>query len=229
MLLMSPSMPSGGTFTRDDWRVIADLCMKHDLTLVHDAAMQRLVFDDAVVFDPLQIDGMESRTIAVGAASKELRMIGWRVGWIVAPERFMPDITAVSLANVVAPVGIAQKAAAAGLRLSWTRIGGFSGELQMRRDVLMKELAEGQGLSVGRPAGGWSLLIDVTPFGIDAAEASRRLFADGVAATGMAGWGTERARRFVRLVFANEPVEHLIGVGAVVARGLVARGLANSI
>ena len=42
-------------------------------------------------------------------------MIGWRVGWIVAPEALMPDLVAVSLANVVVPVGIGQDAAAIAL------------------------------------------------------------------------------------------------------------------
>jgi hypothetical protein len=36
-------------------------------------------------------------------------------GWIVGPEEFMPDIVAVSLANVVVPVGIAQDAVATAL------------------------------------------------------------------------------------------------------------------
>ena len=56
---------------------------------------------------------MTEHDITVGSASKELRMIGWRVGWIVAPERIMPDLAMVSLGNVVVPVGIAQEAAAA--------------------------------------------------------------------------------------------------------------------
>ena len=45
MLLMSPSMPSGGTFDEDDWRLVCDLCRKHDLFLIYDAAMERLLFD----------------------------------------------------------------------------------------------------------------------------------------------------------------------------------------
>ena len=47
-------------------------------------------------------------------------MIGWRVGWIVAPETFVPDLVAVSLANVVGPVGIAQDATSRGL-MYWRR------------------------------------------------------------------------------------------------------------
>ena len=62
-----------------------------------------------------ELPGMAERTVTVGRASKELRMIGWRVGWTVAPEALLPDLVAVSLANVVVPVGIAQDAAATAL------------------------------------------------------------------------------------------------------------------
>src|ERR671922_274303 len=45
MLLMSPSMPSGGTFDEEDWRLACDLCRDRELFLVYDAAMERLLFD----------------------------------------------------------------------------------------------------------------------------------------------------------------------------------------
>ncbi|WP_420845794.1 aminotransferase class I/II-fold pyridoxal phosphate-dependent enzyme, partial [Mycobacterium timonense] len=51
----------------------------------------------------------------MGSASKELRMIGWRVGWVVGPRPIMADIALVGLTNVVCQVGIAQQAVAAAL------------------------------------------------------------------------------------------------------------------
>jgi N-succinyldiaminopimelate aminotransferase len=39
------------------------------------------------------------------------------VGYIVAPERIIPDLVLVSMANVVVPVGIAQEAAVVALEL----------------------------------------------------------------------------------------------------------------
>ncbi|MFX8612611.1 aminotransferase class I/II-fold pyridoxal phosphate-dependent enzyme, partial [Acinetobacter baumannii] len=83
MLLMSPSMPSGGMLDADDWALVAELCARHDLLLILDSAMERLLFDDRRVIHPAGLPGMAERTIVVGAASKELRMIGWRVGWTV--------------------------------------------------------------------------------------------------------------------------------------------------
>lgn len=217
MLLMSPSMPSGGWLDREDWALVARLCVAHDLILILDTAMERLVFDGREVFHPAGLPGMAERTVTVGSASKELRMIGWRVGWTVAPEAFMPDLVAVSLANVVVPVGIGQDAAAVALERSSMTLPAYVGELERRRDTVLAGL---QGLPVGVPAGGWSLLLRVSDFGIDGAETSSRLLEQRVCATGMKGWGETHGDQYIRFVFSNEPVERLKGLGERVKRAL---------
>jgi len=217
MLLMSPSMPSGGYLDAEDWRLVAELCVAHDLTLILDAAMERLLYDGRAVVHPAGLLGMRERTIVVGSASKELRLIGWRVGWVVAPEPYLADLTAVALANVVVPVGIAQDATAIALERSAATLPGYVGELERRRDALVRELA---GLPVGVPAGGWSLLLRVSDFGIDGATMAERLLAEGVCATAMAGWGERHGAQYIRFVFSNEPVERLVGVGGKVRSAL---------
>jgi aspartate/methionine/tyrosine aminotransferase len=147
-------------------------------------------------------------------------MIGWRVGWIVAPEAFMPDLIAVSLANVVVPVGIGQDAVAIALERSQTSLGAYVAELQARRDVLVEELA---GLPLGVPAGGWSMLLRVCDYGIDGATMSTRLLDEGVCATAMTGWGETHGAQYIRFVFANEPVPRLKGLGTRVRAALAAR------
>ena len=211
MLLMSPAMPSGAVLDKGDWSLIAELCRSHDLMLILDAAMERLVFDGRAVLHPAALEGMAERTITVGSAAKELRMIGWRVGWIVAPEAFMPDLTAVSLANVVVPVGIAQDAVAVALERSQATMDAYVAELQARRDLIAAELA---GLPFGMPAGGWSLLLRVSDFDLDGEQMAGRLLAQGVCATPMSGWGETHGRPYIRFVFANETLGRLRGLGA---------------
>ena len=217
MLLMSPSMPSGACFDEGDWKLICDLCIANDLLLILDAAMERLVYDGRDIIHPARFPGMEERTITVGSSAKELRMIGWRVGWIVAPERFMPDVTAVSLANVVVPVGIAQDAVAVALERSASTMSSYISELCARRDAVIQQL---EGLPIGVPGGGWSLLMRVSDFGIDGEAMSVRLFDTGVCATAMKGWGVEHGSQYIRFVFANEPLKRLMSLGKRVRSAL---------
>jgi N-succinyldiaminopimelate aminotransferase len=217
MLLMSPSMPTGGMLDAGDWALVADLCVKHDLLLILDSAMERLVFDGRPVIHPAGLPGMADRTITIGSSAKELRMIGWRVGWIVAPDSYLPDLVAVSLANVVVPVGIAQDAAAIALERSLDTLPDYVGELQARRDTVLAEL---DGLPVGVPNGGWSLLMRVSDYGIDGATMSERLLKHGVCATAMTGWGMAHGAQYIRFVFANEPVPRLKLLGSRVRAAL---------
>ena len=205
-LMMSPSMPSGYVATQEEWQAIAQCCRNADAWLVYDAAMERILFDGRAVLHPARLPDMRERTITVGAVSKEYRMIGWRVGWIVGPAAIMRDVRLASLSNVVCQVGIAMPGAAAALTATDDGVTAAVAEWERRRDVLLAQLAD---LPVVRPHGGWSLLIDTAALCLEPGEASQRLLARGkIAATPMTNWGPG-AERYLRFVFANEPVSRL--------------------
>ena len=211
VLTMSPSMPSGIVHTAEEWQAIADVVQQTGAWLLHDAAMERILFGEAPALHRARIPALAERTVTVGSVSKEYRMIGWRVGWIVGPADIMRDIGLVSLTNVVCQVGIGMPGAVAALTAEDDGIAAAVAEWQARRDLILVEFSD---LPVVRPAGGWSLLIDTVALGMNPADASQRLFENGkVAATPMTGWGSEdRAGRYLRFVFANEPCARLAGL-----------------
>ncbi len=215
-LMMSPSMPSGAVFNQAEWQAVCESCISANAWMIHDSAMQRIVYAGAPRLDPLQFPGMAERTVTVGAASKEYRMIGWRVGWVVCPLAAAEAIGRVAISNVVCPVGIAQQAVAVALEAEDDGIAACTATWQQRHDVVVQAL--GPRLDVIPAQGGWSLLIDFASRGLTGAEASRRLLAEGVAATSMENWGLEDTARYLRLVIANEPVERLQDLGERFAR-----------
>jgi aspartate/methionine/tyrosine aminotransferase len=224
MVLMSPSMPSGGTFTREDWSLACDLCREHDLTLVYDAAMEALLYDGRELVHPLQFAGMAERTFVVGSLSKEHRMIGWRVGWVAGPPDGITMVRQVAVYNTVMPVALARFAAAAVLRGEQGHVAECVAELERRRDVLREGLA---GWPLVSPGGGWSLLIDVESLGFTPAEASRILLEEAaIAATPMPGWGGPVAARCIRFVYSAEPLERLAEVPDRVAGTALAAAVA---
>jgi aspartate/methionine/tyrosine aminotransferase len=221
LFIMNPSMPSGAVLSRPEWEFIAKLCISHDCWLLYNAAMERILYDDRPYLHPASLPGMAERTITVGSVSKEYRMIGWRVGWIVGPEAIMDDINLVGIYNVVTPVGIAQAAATAALQTEDDGVVESIAEWQRRRDVIVEELA---GLPLIPAVGGWSMLIDVGAMGHGSFTASDLLLERGkIAATPMMGWGGMDSDQLVRFVFSNEPVERLRGIGERVRRALGVR------
>lgn len=208
VLLMGPSMPTGAVIDQTHLDALADPVADNDAWILYDAAMERIRFDGQPPLHPASHPELADRVITVGSASKELRMIGWRVGWVVAPERVLADIALVGMTNVVCQVGIAQHAVAAALTApdADSDVGAATATWQQRCEAILAQLAD---YPVVRPHGGWSLLIDTRPLGLTPAEASTRLFERGrVAATPMDGWGPS-GKHYLRLVFANEPLERL--------------------
>jgi aspartate/methionine/tyrosine aminotransferase len=130
----------------------------------------------------------------------------------------MQDVTRAHLFNVVTPVSLTQAAASVALRTPDDDAAQAVAEWQRRRDAVVSELAAYDAVPA---AGGWSLLVDVSDRGLSAREASARLLEHGrIAATPMDGWGEVNGPQHVRVVFANEPLERLAGLGRRFARAL---------
>jgi N-succinyldiaminopimelate aminotransferase len=217
MLLMSPSMPSGGVLDDEDWTLVCDLCRARELVLIYDAAMERLLFDGRPLIHPLRFPGMAERTLVVGSMSKEHRMIGWRVGWVAGPADAVADVGWAHVYNTTTPVGVARAAATAVLRGDQGHVAECVAELERRRDAILDGLPRWPFV---RPAGGWSLLLDVAALRFEPAAASRLLLEESaIAATGMVGWGGPVAERYVRFVFSAEPVERLATIPERLAGG----------
>lgn len=209
VLMVNPSFPTGAHMGREEWEQVASLCQSTNAWLLYDAALERIVFDGRPYLHPASLEGMAERTISVGCATKEYRMIGWRVGWIVGPPSVMNDIALVSMANTCCQVGIAMPGAAAALTSTEDDVPSVVAEWQRRRDILLDELT---GLPVIPPHGGWCLLMNLKQLGIDGESASRILLEKAkIAATPMHDWGNLGAD-YIRFVYANEPVHRLKGV-----------------
>ena len=134
-------------------------------------------------------------------------MIGWRVGWVAGPAATIEDVGWVHVYNTTMPTALSRTAATAVLRGDQGHVQECVAELERRRDLLLSSLP---GWPFVRPAGGWSLLLDVASLGLEPTEASRLLLEESaIAATGMTGWGDEVATNYVRFVFSAEPRDRL--------------------
>jgi aspartate/methionine/tyrosine aminotransferase len=152
---------------------------------------------------------MRDRTVTIGSGIEQ-RMIGWRVGWVVAPGELINDVSRVEIYNDLVPSNFSQVGLRAALETRDAEQPAATAEYQRRRDETMRQL---DGLPAVTASGGWSLLLDVASLGLDCAEVSQRLLEQKVAATHMRGWGGDVADRHVRFVFSREPVERIALLG----------------
>ena len=215
------SFPSGWVASAEEWQAIADLVTSRDLRLIYWASYEGVLFDGRQVIHPAALPGMRERTITVGDVLAEQRMIGWRIGWVVAPGDLVNDLARVHIYSGLLASGFAQIGARVALQQPPEDLAAANAEWQRRRDETLRQL---HGLPAVPAAGGWSLLLDTAALGVDCVEASHRLLAHKVAATPMRGWGGQIADRHVRFVFSNESVDRLALLGDRVRKALPTAG-----
>jgi aspartate/methionine/tyrosine aminotransferase len=211
------SFPTGWVASNEEWEAIASLCRERDLWLLYWGSFEGVLYDGRTVVHPAALGGMRDRTVTIGSPTLEQRMIAWRIGWIVAPGELVNDVSRVHIYNALVPSGFNQIGTRVALTLEDDGLTAANAEWQRRRDETMRQLG---GLPAVRPAGVWSLLLDVTALGLDCVQVSDALLEQKVAATPMRGWGGEIADRHVRFVFSNEPVERLALLGDRVQKAL---------
>lgn len=180
--------------------------------------MDQILFDGIAPRHPASLEQLTERTITLGGISKNYQMIGWRVGWAVGPAQVMGDVALATIYNTTVASGFGQIGAHAALTAADDGVTDAVREWQAGRDLILQEL---DGLPVVIPDGGWSLLLDAQALGKDASEFSKRLQDHSrIAATPMTAWGQEVAPRYVRFVYATEPLERLRGIGERVRAAL---------
>jgi len=141
----------------------------------------------------------------VQSFSKYFNMTGWRLGWLVVPERFARDIEKLAQNLFIAPSTPAQYAALAAFQpdtiaiLEKRRI-----EFRRRRDYLVPEIEKlGFRLSA-EPEGAFYLYADCSKFTSDSERFARDLLdTAGVATTPGLDFGSHAAKSHLRFAYTT--------------------------
>jgi len=145
VLLASPSNPTGTSIHPDALRDIHHVVQMHDGVTLVDEIYLGLSFDDQYGHTALAID---DDIISINSFSKYFNMTGWRLGWMVVPERLVPVIERLAQNLFICPSSIAQHAALACFEPeSLTIYEQRRNEFRARRDYFIPQL-NAMGLTV---------------------------------------------------------------------------------
>lgn len=199
LLLASPANPTGTLVTPERFAELAAACRAHGLWLISDEIYHGLTYGRAAQ-SALQLS---DDAIVINSFSKFFSMTGWRIGWMVVPERLTGAIERLAQNLYISAPAIAQAAA----------LGAFDGleELEANRAVyeanralLLEELPKA-GFSAFAPAdGAFYLYCDVGEMTNDAVAFARAMLEEtGVATTPGLDFDAERGHRFLRFCYAG--------------------------
>ncbi|MBC1500546.1 aminotransferase class I/II-fold pyridoxal phosphate-dependent enzyme [Listeria weihenstephanensis] len=149
LILPYPSNPTGVTLTIDELREIADVVRETGIFVVADEIYSELTFFGThVSIAPM----IREQTIVINGLSKSHAMIGWRIGFLMAPEAITSQMLKVHQYSVTCASSISQKAAEEALR------NGKDDAVQMRTEYntragFVQERLIKMGFSIVEPDG----------------------------------------------------------------------------
>ena len=165
LMLNSPSNPTGGVYTAENLKAIAELCVKHDIYVIADEIYAQLLYDGQT-YVSITAFGQEikDRTIVINGVSKSYAMTGWRVGYTAsstALAKVMGDIQSHMTSNAG---NISQKAAVMALNGPQESIEAMRVEFEKRRNYMVERVNAIPGMSCRTPGGAFYVFPNITGF-----------------------------------------------------------------
>jgi aspartate/methionine/tyrosine aminotransferase len=199
LLVMSPANPSGTMLDPVGLAELGRTCRALNLAFVSDEIYHGLTYGvpaaTALASDP--------DAVIINSFSKYYCMTGWRIGWMVVPERLVRPIERLAQNLYISAPYLSQVAALAAFD-AVEELEAVKADYARARALLLNELP-GLGLGDVHPAdGAFYLYADVARLTNDSAEFCRRMLAEaGVAATPGLDFDPVDGAHHLRLSFAG--------------------------
>ncbi len=161
IIVNSPQNPTGGVYSTDLIKGIADLAKKHDLWVLSDEIYNEMIHEGEH-FSIASIEGMAERTIILNGCSKTYAMTGYRVGWGVSKNKEMIAAFERLACNDISCVNaMAQYAALEAVSGPQEEVQKMLAEYKVRRDLLVSLVNEIPGMKCHSPKGAFYLMVNV--------------------------------------------------------------------
>ena len=200
VLVASPSNPTGTSLHEGELKRIVDCVAAHGGLLISDETYAGLNYGRP----PETALAHSDDAFVVSSFSKYWNMTGWRLGWLVAPERHVRDLEKLAQNLYISPAALSQHAALACFSdAAYAIAEARRKEFEARRDYFATALGKiGFKLPI-LPDGGFFVYADVSAFTRDSEKfASEMLDRTGVAFAPGIDFGEFRAREHVRMAYA---------------------------
>lgn len=170
LVLNTPNNPLGKVFSKKELELVADLCQQHDVLCISDEVYQWLVYDGHQHVSIASLPGMWERTLTIGSAGKSFSATGWKVGWVMGPDRILKHLRTVHQNSIFHCPTQAQAAVAQCFEREQQHFGQTSSyflqlpqAMKPNRDHMIRSL-QSVGLKPLIPQGSYFLIADISDF-----------------------------------------------------------------
>lgn len=174
ILLVSPANPTGSVLSRESVEKICMIAQKYDLIILTDEIYEKIIYPPAQFFSPLMVSDMKERCIVLNGFSKYYSMTGWRLGYVLAPHKYLSPMLRYHQYIVSGAVTFAQFGAVAALEGGQEPSQKMVSEFNRRRDFMHRSLVQA-GFQCALPGGAFYLFPSIKNFGAGEEEFVQKL------------------------------------------------------
>ena len=154
LVLNSPSNPTGSVYTQWELERLAEVILRHDISVVSDEIYEKLIFDGKPFYSIAQVsEELKGKVFVVNGVSKTYAMTGWRIGYVAGAREVIAGMTKIQSQSTSNPNSIAQKAAIAALTGPQDSVGHMVQAFDERRRYLVGRLNAMPGIHCNMPTG----------------------------------------------------------------------------
>lgn len=202
IVLNSPSNPTGGFLTMEDYEEIAKVVKKHNLMVFSDEIYSRMIYDGEHA-SITQIPGMKDHTIVLDGHSKTYAMTGWRLGYGAGPKKVIKAMSDLLLNTVSCTAHFVQIAGMEAIKGPQDSVDKMVAEFKERRDFIVDGLNKLPGFSCRKPKGAFYVFPNIKGTGMKSKElADYLLYEAGVACLSGTDFGSN-GEGYLRFSYAN--------------------------
>jgi aminotransferase len=205
LILCNPSNPSGKVFTFTELELIATLAKEYDTFIITDEVYEHIVYPPNQHTYIASLPGMFERTISCSSLSKTYSITGWRLGYVIAPEKVINGVKKVHDFLTVGAAAPLQEAAVVGLQLPGEYYRDLLNIYSRKRELFLNFLKDA-GLTYTIPEGAYYVLVDISQFNYksDFAFCEWLIKEIGVAAVPGSSFFIEDIQNYIRFHFAKK-------------------------
>ncbi|NGP88656.1 pyridoxal phosphate-dependent aminotransferase [Aliifodinibius halophilus] len=164
-MLCSPSNPTGTCYTEQELKELAEVLSKYpQVNIISDEIYEYIVFEGDHVGILNVAPELKDRTVLINGFSKGFAMTGWRLGYLAAPQPFVDAVAKIQSQETSAPSSISQKAGEAAYTGSLDPIHEMRDSFKKRRDFIVDELADIEGVKCFKPSGAFYVFPDISQY-----------------------------------------------------------------
>lgn len=174
IIINNPCNPSGKVWTAQEVEGVARIAASHGIALISDEVYRSLIYEGEH-HSIMSLPELAGQAVLIDSFSKEFCMTGWRLGYAIANEALIAQMTRLQ-ENVAACAPLpSQYAGIAALTDPAVDTTSILNTFRTRRNYLYDRIAHIPGLKCAKPAGTFYLFIDISELGMASETFAREL------------------------------------------------------